>query len=229
MKKLIPYLLILIIISCGKNNKIDPYKDIVINMGSEPNTIDPTLNSIGIVTTYILHNFEGLTKIDSNNNVQPGIAEKWEISEDGFTYIFHLRTNAKWSDGMPVTSKDFQYSWRRAIDPGTRASYSYMMEIIKNARKINLGLMNITNLAVDVIDDYTLKVVLETPSPYFLDFLASTGIFMPLREDIIKEYGYNWSLNNDTYICNGQYIIKDRVIGEKVVLEKILTIMIKMI
>ena len=220
MKKLIPYLLILIIISCGKNNKIDPYKDIVINMGSEPNTIDPTLNSIGIVTTYILHNFEGLTKIDSNNNVQPGIAEKWEISEDGFTYIFHLRTNAKWSDGMPVTSKDFQYSWRRAIDPGTRASYSYMMEIIKNARKINLGLMNITNLAVDVIDDYTLKVVLETPSPYFLDFLASTGIFMPLREDIIKEYGYNWSLNNDTYICNGQYIIKDRVIGEKVVLEK---------
>ena len=136
MKKilLLSILTLTIIISCN-NKKIDPSKDIIVNMGSEPNTIDPTLNSIGVVTTYILHNFEGLTKIDMNNNIKPGMAENWEISDDGLTYTFHLRTNAKWSDGKPVTAKDFQYGWRRAIDNNMNASYSYMMEIIKNAKK----------------------------------------------------------------------------------------------
>ena len=221
MKKILICILIIFIISCGsKNNKIDPYKDIIVNIGSDPNTMDPTLNSIGAVTTYILHNFEGLTKIDINNNIQPGIAEKWEISDDGLTYTFHLRTNAKWSDGKPVTANDFQYSWRRAADPSTRASYGYMMEIIKNAKKINIGLMDVTNLAAYVLDDYTLQVVLEAPSIYFLDFLSSSGIFMPLREDIIDEYGYKWAENIDTYICNGQYIIKERVTGEKIVMEE---------
>ena len=221
MKKILICILIIFIISCSsKNNKIDPYKDIIVNIGSDPNTMDPTLNSIGAVTTYILHNFEGLTKIDINNNIQPGIAEKWEISDDGLTYTFHLRTNAKWSDGKPVTANDFQYSWRRAADPSTRASYGYMMEIIKNAKKINIGLMDVTNLAAYVLDDYTLQVVLEAPSIYFLDFLSSSGIFMPLREDIIDEYGYKWAENIDTYICNGQYIIKERVTGEKIVMEE---------
>ena len=221
MKKilLLSILTLTIIISCN-NKKIDPSKDIIVNMGSEPNTIDPTLNSIGVVTTYILHNFEGLTKIDMNNNIKPGMAENWEISDDGLTYTFHLRTNAKWSDGKPVTAKDFQYGWRRAIDNKMNASYSYMMEIIKNAKKINTGFMDSENLAADVIDDYTLKVVLETKSEYFLNFLASTGIFMPLRKDIIEKYGNEWTSNPDTYICNGQYVISDRVIGEKIVLEE---------
>ena len=80
--------------------------------------------------------------------------------------------------------------------------------------------MDSENLAADVIDDYTLKVVLETKSEYFLNFLASTGIFMPLREDIIEKYGNEWTSNPDTYICNGQYVISDRVIGEKIVLEE---------
>ena len=223
MKKVLLYMFVIIlIISCSnKNSKIDPSKDIVVNMGSEPVTIDPTLNSIGVVSTYILHAFEGLTKTDENNNIQPGMAERWDISEDGLTYIFYLRTNAKWSDGNPVTAHNFEYSWKRALDPDINASYAYMMEIIKNSKNIRTGLMDIDDLGIESIDDYTLKVELETPFLYFLDFLASTCIFMPLREDIIEKYkGDDWTLGPKTYVCNGQYTLKERVIGEKIVFEE---------
>lgn len=220
-KILLLFFVLIIILSCNKeNSKLDPTKDIVINMGSEPVTIDPTLNSIGVVSTYILHAFEGLTKNDQNNEIKPGMAERWDISEDGTTYTFYLRTNAKWSDGKPVTAYDFEYSWKRALDPKINSPYSYMLEIIKNAKKINEGTMNISSLGVEIIDDTTLKVVLETPSLYFLDFLATAGVFLPLREDIIEQYGDGWTLNPQTYICNGQYIIKERVIDEKIVFEE---------
>ena len=221
MRKILLYISILIIIiSClSKKEEIKPSEDIVVNMGSEPTTIDPTLNDIGVVSTYILHAFEGLTKTDKNNNIVPGVAEKWDVSEDGLTYTFHLRTNAKWSDGKPVTAHDFQYSWRRAVDPKTDAAFAYMMEIIKNATNIRLGTMDVTNLGVNAIDDHTLKAELQNPSLFFLDFVASTGIFVPLREDIIKEYGDDWTLDPKTYICNGQYVLKERVSGEKIVYE----------
>ena len=222
MKNIFLYLLIIIVIvSCNNyDEEIDPTRDIIVNMGSEPATIDPTLNSIGVVSTYILHAFEGLTKTDPNNNIRAAMAESWDISEDGLTYTFYLRTNAKWSDGKPVTAYDFQYSWRRAVDPNINASYAYMMEIIKNAKDIRMGLMSISNLGAEAVDDYTLKVVLETPSMYFIDFLASTGIFVPLREDIIEKYGDEWTLKPETYICNGQYKLRERIENEKIVFEE---------
>ena len=108
MKNIIVALLIVLSgfsISCG--NKTDS-NSIVINMSAEPKTMDPTLNSLSAVSVYIIHAFEGLTKLDSNNNVVGGAAEGWFISEDGLKYTFYLRTNAKWSDGKPVTAGDFE-------------------------------------------------------------------------------------------------------------------------
>uniref|UniRef100_UPI003F4BD4EF peptide ABC transporter substrate-binding protein n=1 Tax=Brachyspira catarrhinii TaxID=2528966 RepID=UPI003F4BD4EF len=221
IKKILFIFTLLIIISCNrKHSIIDPTRDIIINMGSEPTTIDPTLNSIGVVGTYLLHVFEGLTKIDKNNNIVPGIAEKWDISDDGLIYTFYLRTNAKWSDGKPVKASDFEYAWKRALDKNLDSPYSYMLEIIKNAKNINLGNMDITNLGVETIDNNTLKVVLETPSLYFLDFLASSGVFLPLRKDIIEKYGDKWTLKPKTYVCNGQYVLKERIKDEKIVFEE---------
>ena len=95
-----------------------------------------------------------------------------------------------------------------------------MLEIIKNAKNINLGNMDITNLGVETIDDNTLKVVLETPSLYFLDFLASSEVFLPLRKDIIEKYGDKWTLKPKTYVCNGQYVLKERIKDEKIVFEE---------
>ena len=121
MKKIIIFLLIILsafAISC-KNKTVSD--SIVVNMGAEPKTMDPTLNSISVVSVYIIHAFEGLTKLDSNNNVVGAVAEGWFISDDGLKYTFHLRTNAKWSDGKPVTANDFEYSWKRAVNPNVAA------------------------------------------------------------------------------------------------------------
>ena len=184
-------MMFLVIISCTKKSETntESVPSISINLGPEPNTMDPTLNSINVVSSYILHAFEGLTKIDSNNNVRPGMAETWEISDDGLVYTFHIRNNAKWSDGKPVTAHDFEYSWKRAVDPNTAAEYSYMMEIVKNAKEINAGNMDYNSLGVRAIDDYTFEVQLENPAIYFIDFIASTVVFMPVRKDIIEKYG----------------------------------------
>ena len=218
MKKIVLIISFIFIyaISCTKQRSI-VNEAISINMGPEPKTLDPTLNSLNAVSCYILHAFEGLTKMDSNNNVQAGMAEKWEISEDGLIYTFHLRTNALWSDGTNVTAKDFEYSWKRSVNPSVAAEYAYMMEIVKNAKEINEGTMNYNELAVKAIDDYTFQVTLANPSPYFLEFIASTGIFMPLREDIINTYGDEWTLKPETYIVNGPYSMTERLIDEKIV------------
>ena len=186
MKRLLIILsvILLVIISCGETSTTAS-SSISVNLGPEPKTMDPTLNSINVVSSYILHAFEGLTKIDSNNNVKAGMAENWNISEDGLTYTFYIRKNAKWSDGNPLTAKDFEYSWKRAVDPNVAAEYSYMMEIVKNAKEINAGNMDYNDLAVKAIDDYTFEVTLANPASYFLEFIASTGIFLPVRKDVI--------------------------------------------
>ncbi len=222
MKKILIILsfVILIVLSCTKsanNGKSD--SSVIINLGPEPKTMDPTLNSINVVSSYILHAFEGLTKIDSNNNVKSGMAESWNISEDGLTYTFNIRKDAKWSDGKPLTANDFEYSWKRAVDPKVAAEYSYMMEIVKNAKEINSGSMSYDNLGVKAIDDYTLEVQLANPASYFLEFIASTVVFMPVRKDIIEQYGDKWTLSPDTYIGNGPYKMKERVIDEKIVFD----------
>ena len=211
---------ILMIISCGKiKNDTAENSSIYVNLGPEPKTIDPTLNSLNIASCYIHHAFEGLTKIDSNNNVRAGMAESWTISDDGLTYTFSIRKNAKWSDGKPVTARDFEYSWKRAVNPETAAEYSYMMEIVKNAKEINKGTMNYENLAVKAINDYTFEVTLANPANYFLDFIASTGVFFPVRKDIIEKYGDDWTLKPETYIGNGAYKMKERLTDERIVFD----------
>ena len=222
MKKLLIILsvIVLMIVSCGKT-KTDTAETspIYINLGPEPKTIDPTLNSLNMASCYIHHAFEGLTKIDSNNNVKAGMAESWSVSDDGLTYTFNIRKNAKWSDGKPVTAKDFEYSWKRAVNPNTAAEYSYMMEIVKNAREINEGTMDYDSLAVKAIDDHTFEVTLANPASYFLDFIASTGVFFPVRQDIIEKYGDEWTLKPETYIGNGPYKMIERLADEKIVFD----------
>lgn len=208
---------IFFIISCGKKNKDE--NTIFVNMDREPRTIDPTLNSMGAVSTYIFHAFEGLTKKNMYNEVVPGVAREWDMSEDGLTYTFYLRTNAKWSDGKPVTAKDFEYGWSRAVDPKTGADYAYMLEIVQNAKYIMEGIKPIGSLGAKAINDYTFEVTLENPAPYFIDFISSTGVFMPIRKDIIEKYGDKWTLKPDTYVVNGPYEMTKRSIDKEIVFE----------
>lgn len=221
MKKYIGILLIvyfILSISCkSRTNLSDDV--IVINMGAEPSTIDPNLNTLNVVSAMLFHAFESLTKIDSNGNVVAGIAENWNISEDGKTYIFHLRTNAKWSDGEPLTAHDFEYSWKRVVNPEVAAKYSSMMEMVKNGKEINEGKMNYNELSVKALDDYTFEVNLVDPAAYFLEFITTVGVFSPVRKDIIELYGDNWTLNPETFICNGPYKMTERVMDQYIIFE----------
>ena len=222
MKKLIPILIIILtIMSCNSNNSnLENNKgEISINLGGEPRTLDPTLNSLSFGSIYMIHFFEGLTKKDINDNVAAGMAESWDISEDGLTYTFHIRTNAKWSDGMPVTANDFEYALKRAVNPQTAAAYSHMLNVVKNASSILSGNMPPDELMVKAIDDYTLEITLENPAPYFLEYISVSSPYFPVRKDIIEKYGDEWTKKPETYIVNGAYMMTERKPDEKIVME----------
>ena len=210
----------LIITSCSsKSQNKNQDEGLFINVGPEPKTIDPTLNIASDASVYIIHAFEGLTTKNKDGKLVGGAAESWDISKDGLTYTFHLRTNGKWSDGTPVTSKDFVYAWKRAVDPKTASEYSYQFEPVKNAMAINASKMELDTLGIKAIDDYTLEVTLEKPTAYFLE-LTAFPTFYPIRQDIIEKYGNTWTINPESYIGNGSYVMIERNIDNNIIMVK---------
>ncbi len=173
------------------------------NLGADPQTIDPALNTAVDGAIFLVNVFEGLCKTDENEKAVPGMAESWEISEDGLTYTFKLR-DAKWSDGEPIKAQDFEYSWKRALDPATASEYAYQMYYLKNGEAFNSAEATADDLGVKAIDDKTLEVVLESPTPYFLELTAFPTYF-PVRQDIVDADPEGWALNMETYISNGPF------------------------
>ena len=208
---------ILCFVSCKENSSNN--KVITINAGPQPQTIDPSLNRTLDGCYYIMHAFEGLTTKDKNGNIVGGVAESWEEFEDGARYIFHLRKNAKWSDGKPVLAEDFVYTWRRVVDPLVGSQYSFQFEPVKNAKDITAGKLPVESLGIKAIDDYTLEVVLEAPTAYFLDLVAFPT-FYPVRRDIIEQFGDTWSLNPETYIGNGPFVTSEINQDESIIMVK---------
>lgn len=189
------------------------------NIGADPKTIDPGLNSSVEGGTVDVNAFEGLTNIDSNEKVVPGVAEKWDVSTDGLTYTFHLRTTAKWSDGKAVTAKDFEYAWKRALDPAVASDYAYQLFYLKNGEKFNSKKASKDDVGVKAKDDTTLVVTLESPVPYILSLFAFPT-YMPLREDVVSAHPDDWSTKADTFICNGPFKMKEWLPKDKIVFVK---------
>lgn len=200
---------------CGSSNS----DALIYNLGEDPETIDPTLNTSSGAGSIIDNAFEGLMRLDENEKAVPGVAESVDESADGLVYTFHLREDAKWSDGQGVTAKDFEYSWVRALTKETAAEYAYQLFYIKNGQKFNEGKATRDELGIKVIDDYTLEVTLEAPTAYFKELTAFTT-YMPLREDIVSADPEGWALDPSTYVSNGpfklvQWDIKDQLVFEK--------------
>ena len=216
MKKFLILLVILslFIFSCSSSKTKDD--SIVVSLGGEVATIDPHLNTASAGTVYIRHFFEGLMKKDKDGKIVGGMAENYKMSEDGMTYTFYLRTNAKWSDGVPVTADDFVYSYKRFVDPKTAAPYASLMAPVKNALKISSGDVNVEELGIKKIDDYTIEITLENPTAYFLEL---ADMFVPVRKDIIEKYGDDWVSTPKSYIGNGPYKMTERVRDDKIVME----------
>lgn len=200
---------------CGSSNS----DALIYNLGEDPETIDPTLNTSSGAGSIIDNAFEGLMRLDENEKAVPGVATSVDESADGLVYTFHLREDAKWSDGQGVTAKDFEYSWVRALTKETAAEYAYQLFYIKNGQKFNEGKATRDELGIKVIDDYTLEVTLEAPTAYFKELTAFTT-YMPLREDIVSADPEGWALDPATYVSNGpfklvQWDIKDQLVFEK--------------
>lgn len=154
--------------------------------------------------------FEGLYTLDLKGQVVPATAEKMpEVSEDGLTYTFTIRKDAIWSNGDPVTSQDYVYTWRRMVNPTLAAGYSYMYDgLIKNASGILANELDPTELSVEAVTDKILKVTLVQPTPYFLDLLA-LPFFFPQHQAYIEEAGNSYGTNSDTLIYNGPFVLSD--------------------
>lgn len=189
------------------------------DLAAEPKTIDPALNSAVDGAICILNAFEGLTRTDENEKPIPGVAETWDMSADGLTYTFHLRDNAKWSDGKPVKAGDFEYAWKRALDPATAAEYANYLYYVKNGEAYNTGKASAADVAVKAQDDKTLVVTLEYPTPYFLA-LTAFPTYMPVRKDIIDANKDTWATKPETYVSNGPFTLKEWRSKDRLVYEK---------
>ena len=194
-----------LLISCSHEPK-DILNEITVSVGSEPQTIDPTMSSTIDSMIYTTHLFENLTIRDKNNNIIAGTAENWISSNSNTIYIFNIRSNAKWSDGVPVTANDFVYAWRRIVDPKTASSYSRFLDVIKNANDIIMGNKDKDTLGVKALDDKTLYVELEYPVPFFSEMVAHTA-YTPLREDMVSKNEEGWTLDVNTMVGNGAFQI----------------------
>ncbi|GAA0763004.1 peptide ABC transporter substrate-binding protein [Clostridium sartagoforme] len=208
-----------VFVGCGNKDSADSGRKLIYNLGEDPETLDPTLNTSSGAGSIIDNAFEGLMRLDENEKAIPGVAEKMEVSDDQLVYTFTLRKDAKWSDGEAVTAKDFEYSWVRALTKDTAAEYNYQLFYIKNGEKFYNGEASREDLGIEVVDDHTLKVTLEAPTAYFPELTAFTTYF-PEREDIVTANPEGWATEPETYVSNGpfklvQWDMKDQLIFEK--------------
>ncbi|RKW05225.1 MAG: peptide ABC transporter substrate-binding protein, partial [Cardiobacterium sp.] len=172
----------------------------------------------GMPEMHILRDmFVGLIDEDAGAHLIPGVAEKWDVSEDGKTYTFHLRDNT-WSDGTPVTAGDFVYAWRRGVDPAVGSKYSFFLYPVKNAKEIVEGKQPLDALGVSAPDDKTLVVELNNPTPYFTGLLIN-AVTYPVPRHIVEKYGKEWT-RAEHIAGNGAYKMREWKPQSRIVLEK---------
>jgi oligopeptide transport system substrate-binding protein len=169
---------------------------ITINWGTEPPSLDPGLASDTTSANILLNIMDPLVKLDEDLNPVPSLAESWDVSEDGKTVTFHLRDDGKWTNGDPVTAKDFEYSWKRTISPELAADYAYQFYGIVGAQEYNGCKANCAamkdKVGVNATDDRTLVVKLTTPQPWFIQQVAHHS-FLAVHEPTVKKFGAKWT------------------------------------
>ncbi len=180
----------LCLLGCGRH---EPRADLTILNGAEPQSLDPGILSGQADMRVALGIFEGLTYYDAKTgSADPGLAHHWEISPDGCTYTFHLRTNLVWSTGEPITADDVVYSWIRALDPVTASEYAGSLFFVTNAEGFNSGKIKDPPLVgVHALDPLTVRIQLNHPTPFFPDVCAMPVVCVVPRQTIQK-YGDRW-------------------------------------
>lgn len=190
------------------------------NNGAEPETIDPAIMTGSTEFNIAMQLFEGLV-INHPETLEPipAVAESWDISPDRKVYTFHLRKDALWSNGDPVTAEDFRYSWLRALDPKTASDYAYQLYYIKNGKAFNSGeIKDPAKVGIRVADDYTLEVTLENPTTFFLDLVAFHTL-LPVNRKCVERHGDKWT-RPENIVTNGAFRMVEWKPKDKIVLVK---------
>ena len=204
-------------------------KILTIELGPEVESIDPALNTTNDGANYLTYLFDNLLRIDKEGKVAPSLAEKYEVSDDGLTWTFHLRDGLKWSDGSDLTANDFVYSWQRMIDPEVAAPYAEITLGMLEGYEEAIGKPDadgnptidpdVTKLGVEATDDKTLVVHMSSPTPYF-DKLATFAALSPVKKDVVEANPDGWTLDPKTYISSGPFKLSEWKSGSYLMLEK---------
>ena len=201
-------------------------KTLLLGNLAEPASLDPHLVNSLTDMNVLMALFEGLTVIDEKTSQPlPGVAERWDVSPDGLLYTFHLRANAQWSNGERVTARDFAFSFERMLRPKFAAEYSYMLWPIKNAEAFNSGkIADFSQVGVSAVDDSTLRIVLERPTPY-LPSLAAHNTWLPVHRATIEKSGgaddrmSRWT-RPETFVGNGPFTLSEWAPNARIIVTK---------
>tara|TARA_B100000029_G_scaffold514684_1_gene618433 strand:- start:1576 stop:3177 length:1602 start_codon:yes stop_codon:yes gene_type:complete len=190
---------------------------VTLLLRTEPPQLDSTRATDSVSISLLGHVMEGLLRFDENNQLAPGVAERWEIREDGAT--FWLRPDARWNDGIPVTAHDFVFAWRTALAPENASEYAFILYPVKNGELINSGALPIEALGVRAVSDRILEVEFEQPLAYFEELVAFST-YNPIREDFYRSREGRYGADVEDLLYNGPFQMTVWVHGAHVRLEK---------
>lgn len=194
--------------------------EVVYNRGNDtdPTTLDHQKTSTVAEGNLMRDLYEGLVVQNAKAEVVPGVAESWQVSDDGLKYTFKLRQDAKWSNGDPVKASDFVFAYRRVQDAKTAAPYANMLYPMVNAEAINKGEKGPEELGVKAVDDHTLEITLNAPTPYFLELLTHQ-IAYPLHQASVEKFGEEFTKPGNM-VTNGAYMLESFTPNDKIIMRK---------
>lgn len=204
--------------ACGGDTSPDGNSVLNRAVGQEPESVDPHLARTTQAHDVQRDLFEGLVRYSAGGQLEPGVAERWEVSDDGLIYTFYLREAARWSNGEPVVAADFVASFRRLVDPETASFYAQTLDVIENTRAIVEGELPPADLGVAAIDSRVLQITLERTTPYFLTLLAHPAAF-PINPASLAEHGDQFARAGNL-VSNGAYRFRSWVLGSVLELER---------
>ncbi|MBD7937398.1 peptide ABC transporter substrate-binding protein [Cytobacillus sp. Sa5YUA1] len=193
-------------------------KVLYMNNAQEPTSFDPPIGFDSVSWSALNNLMEGLTRLGEDHQPAPAIAEKWDVSEDGKVYTFHLRDDAKWSNGDDVTAGDFVYAWKRLLNPDTGSAAAFLGYFIEGGEAFNNGDGSADDVQVKAVDEKTFEVTLTSPQAYFLSVITNPAFF-PINEKVAEE-NPKWFAEADSYVSNGPFKLTEWQHDSHFVMEK---------
>ncbi|MCZ0073358.1 peptide ABC transporter substrate-binding protein [Bacillus sonorensis] len=202
----------------GKGKESNQEQVLKLNNENEPTSFDPPTGFNNVSWQALNNLMEGLTRLGADHEPEAASAEKWSISDDGKTYTFTIRGQAKWSNGDPLTAGDFEYAWKRLLDPKTGSSAAFLGYVIEGGEEFNNGKGSKDDVKVEALNDKTLKVTLTSPQKSFLS-IVSNPAFFPVNQKV-AEGNPKWHEEADTFVGNGPFKLTEWKHDESLAMEK---------